>query len=188
MKSLLLIAAFSLAVSAAEPARVSLTVKDVPLSQALDSVSEQAKASFVLGEGLAGKKVSAELHNVALEEAVQVLTATNGLTGRRVGEGATFLVTAAGAPQGSVVVTEPTPALAAKGSLTLKNGTLQKLFDALAQRGGLRFTLAPGVGQRKITGSYKNVSARELLELVAAAKSLTIKQTSASAFTVEPAR
>ena len=83
---------------AADPmdARVSIRVKDAPLSTYLDMVSSQAGLNFVLADGLEGVRVTAFLTDVTARDALELLRATKGLSYHSVeSQGATMIAPAA---------------------------------------------------------------------------------------------
>ena len=73
--------------------RVSVRVKNVPISTFLDTISAQAKVNFIITEGLETKKVTAFLQNVTVREALQVLLEIKGLTYQQIGRSNTYVVT-----------------------------------------------------------------------------------------------
>lgn len=73
--------------------RVTVRVKGAPLSTFLDTISAQAKLSFIITEGLEQKRVTAFLQNVTVREALQVLLEIKGLTYQQIGKSNTYIVT-----------------------------------------------------------------------------------------------
>ncbi|MCX5797689.1 MAG: STN domain-containing protein [Elusimicrobia bacterium] len=83
---------------AADPmqARVTIRVKDAPLTAFLDLVSSQAGLNFILADGLEGVRVTAFLTDVTARDALELLRVTKGLTYHRVeSRGATVIAPAA---------------------------------------------------------------------------------------------
>lgn len=74
--------------------RITVRVKDAPLSSFLSAISAQAKVSFVLGTGVEATKITAFLQNVTVREALDVLLETKGLTYSRIGKTNTFVIKA----------------------------------------------------------------------------------------------
>jgi type II secretory pathway component GspD/PulD (secretin) len=96
MLRLLLPAVLALLAAAApaEPsldAKVTVRVKDAPLSDFLDALSAQTKLDFIVAEGLERVRVTAFLKDVTARDALQVLL-LKGLTYRRVGKSGPYLV------------------------------------------------------------------------------------------------
>ncbi|MBI4056693.1 MAG: hypothetical protein HY399_04000 [Elusimicrobia bacterium] len=73
--------------------RVTVRVKDAPLSTFLDTISAQAKVNFILTEGLEHKRITAFLRAVSVREALQILLQIKGLTYQRIGRSNTYVVT-----------------------------------------------------------------------------------------------
>ncbi len=71
-----------LAVSAAEPGKVSLNLRDSTLKQATDEISRQAGVSIVVDPKAQGT-VTASLDEVELAQALDVVTGTNSLTWKK---------------------------------------------------------------------------------------------------------
>jgi type II secretory pathway component GspD/PulD (secretin) len=72
--------------------RIFIRVKDAPLASFLDSITAQAKVSFIMAEGLENKKVTAFLQNVTVREALQILLEIKGLTYQQIGKSNTYVV------------------------------------------------------------------------------------------------
>ncbi|MBI4051781.1 MAG: hypothetical protein HY400_04680 [Elusimicrobia bacterium] len=72
--------------------RVTVRVKEAPLSTFLDTISAQAKVNFILTEGLEQKRITAFLRAVTVREALQILLQIKGLTYQRVGKSNTYII------------------------------------------------------------------------------------------------
>lgn len=72
--------------------KVTVRVKDVPLSAFLEIISSQAKINFILTEGIQSKNVTAFLGKVTVREALQILLQVRGLTYQRIGTSNTFVI------------------------------------------------------------------------------------------------
>ncbi|MDD5628171.1 MAG: STN domain-containing protein [Elusimicrobia bacterium] len=78
--------------------RVTVRVKDAPLSVFLELISSQTGLDFVLADGLEKVRVTAFLSDVTARDALELLRLTRGLTYRRVeSRGAAVIAPASGA-------------------------------------------------------------------------------------------
>lgn len=73
--------------------RVTVRVKNAPLSTFLDIISGQAKINFIVAETVQAKKVTAFLRKVTVREALQILLQIKGLTYQRIGRSNSYLIT-----------------------------------------------------------------------------------------------
>jgi type II secretory pathway component HofQ len=72
--------------------RVTVKVKNAPLSEFLDTLSAQSKINFIMQDGLEGKKVTAFLQNVSVREALEIMLALKGLSCRRFDGKDTYII------------------------------------------------------------------------------------------------
>ena len=72
--------------------KVSVRLKDAPLTAFLDAISAQARVSFIVAEGTQEKKITAFLRQISVREALQILLQINGLTYQRIGKSNTYVV------------------------------------------------------------------------------------------------
>jgi type II secretory pathway component GspD/PulD (secretin) len=72
--------------------KVSVRLKDAPLTAFLDAISAQARISFIVAEGTQEKKITAFLRQISVREALQILLQINGLTYQRIGKSNTYVV------------------------------------------------------------------------------------------------
>lgn len=73
--------------------RVTVKVRDVSLTRFLDAVSQQARVNFIVGEGLAERRVSADLRNVTVRELLDIVASLKGLSWTRIARSNTYMVT-----------------------------------------------------------------------------------------------
>lgn len=72
--------------------RITVRVKNAPLSTFLDTISAQANVNFIASQEVEGQQITAFLQNATVREALQVLLEIKGLTYRRIGRSNTYVV------------------------------------------------------------------------------------------------
>lgn len=186
MKIVTLLLLASLSASAAPlDARVTVQVKDAPLTTFLDTMSAQAKVNFILTEGFEDKRVSLDVKDVAMSAALRSILEPAGLAYRRLGQGRTYLIARKGARAGGAVeIKRESAALRQPVTVRIKNAPLKTLFETISAEAKLNFTLEPGLDERKATIGLENVPVRDLLETLAEVKKLRIRETGKDTFSV----
>lgn len=156
---------------------VTLSVKDVPITEFLDQVSEQARVNFILREGSEKGRVTAEYSGLAARDVLtQVLSAQN-LALHPVGNSGTYAIL----PAGQAVVSDPgagirDPKLDKRVSLRFRNVPLSVFLDAVSTQTGLKFGIADDISQMKTTAFFENLPARNALAMISMIKDLTYKK------------
>ena len=165
---------------------VTISVKAAPLVQFLDMVSAQTKVTFILGDGIPDQRISAELKNATLLQALTHLTQIKGVCYHEI------------APDLYLVGSESmsfTGAAALAGyavfdttlTVNASQAPLQGIFDQIGENTKTRFTLAEGLEDSRATVLLKNVSARQAVQVLCAIKGLTVNITGSGSFIVKPA-
>lgn len=191
--SLAAVLALTASTQAAPPGldqRVTIEVRQAPISSFLDSLSAQTKLNFIMDEGLESEKVTAFLHDVTAEDALNVLKDVKGVDYRRMGQGRTFLLAAKDSPllrQPAAI--EGGKELDARVSIRVKQAPLDQFLASLSSQTKLNFALADGLEDTKVTAYLQDVSAREAIEIILALKGLTCRRLEAQkTYTLAPAR
>jgi type II secretory pathway component GspD/PulD (secretin) len=176
----------TLAVAAPLDKRVTVQIKDAPVTTFLDTLSSQAKINFILTEGFTDKRVNLDVKNVPISKALRAALTPAGLEYRRLGTGNNYLVTSKGAkPAGSVDLTKGSAALKKRVKVDVRSAPIDSMFATIGAQAQLTFTVAPEVGSKKMTMNITNLSVGDLLEILAETKGLRIKQTGPDQFTVD---
>lgn len=74
-------------------ARLTVQVRDVPLTTFLETVSAQTKVNFIVGEGTGDHRVTASVENVTAREILDIVTSLKGLSWTRIARSNTYMVT-----------------------------------------------------------------------------------------------
>ncbi len=81
--ALLLLSAAAFSADEPKPAVVTLTAQDMPLDEAVTEISRQVGVRIIIDSGVTGK-VNASFNQLALEQALDVITKTNGLRWQKI--------------------------------------------------------------------------------------------------------
>lgn len=168
--------------------KVTVEVRQAPISVFLDSISQQTKVNFILADGLADEKVTAFLHDVTAEEALAVLKDIKGVDYRPLSRGGTLLLAAKDSP----LLRQP-PAieggkeLDARVTIRVKGAPLDQFLSSLSGQTKVNFALADGLEDIKVTAFLEDVTAREAIETVLAVKGLSCRKIGAqTTYALEP--
>ncbi|MFH1620382.1 MAG: STN domain-containing protein, partial [bacterium] len=83
--------------------KVTVRLKDAPLSTFLEIISAQSKINFILGTGVDRQRATAFLNKVKVRGALEILLQIRGFTYRRIGKSNTYVVTKRSAQAPNVV-------------------------------------------------------------------------------------
>jgi type IV pilus assembly protein PilQ len=157
--------------------RVTVDVRQAPLSTFLDSISMQAKVNFILTEGTEQKKVTAFLHDVTVQDALDLVLASRGVAYRQLSRTNTVIV----ALKDSPAIVDPPVVTGGKEldqrvTVRVKNAPLDQFLDTVSAQTKANFVLGEGLDDVRITAFLENVTAREALEIVMTIKGLSCKR------------
>jgi type II secretory pathway component GspD/PulD (secretin) len=157
--------------------RVTVDVRQAPLSTFLDTLSAQAKVNFILAGGVEEKKVTAFLHDVTVRDVLDDLKEARGVGYRQLARTNTFLVAPKDSPEiNAPVVVEGGPELDQRVTVRVKSASVDEFLDTVSSQTKTNFILGEGLEDLKVTVFLQNVTAREALEIVMTIKGLDLKR------------
>ena len=158
--------------------RVTVDVREAPLTTFLDTLSEQAKINFIIKESLDKERVTAALDKVTVREALYALIGTKGLRYRRLGNSQTYVIERKTAKKTARFDCGDIPKT--RVSVRVREASLDDFIRKIGSQAKINFVLAEGVGKRSVTADLKEVTAAEALAIVLEVKELSCRRDSKS--------
>ena len=154
--------------------RITIDVRDSPLTTFLDTLSAQAEVNFIIRESMDKERITATLSNVSIREALDLLLKGRGLRYRRLAGSNTFIVERLNGSAEAPFQCESLPK--SRVTIDVSQSPLDSVLHKMGEQAKAAFVLAPGVGKQRVTARLRNVSVAEALAVLLEIKSLSCKR------------